>query len=175
MMRRTGRWVFLATFLLAGCGGGGKAEWKEVHSKEGGFTVTMPSAAKQDKLEQDKTPVGPITLVVHSAEGGKDTYRAEYADLPPKVPFDDIKEFVQPIATRYEGKVTKEEGIEVAGHKGWAFEMDAQKPKGHVAGRVFIVKNRLYQLLVVGPDVSGSSADVKKFFDSFKLDDPLMK
>lgn len=174
MVRRTGRMVFLAAFLLTGCGGG-KAEWKEIHSKDGRFKVTLPSAAREDKYQAEKTPVGPLTFVVHLGEAGKDTYRVEYADLPPKVPYDELKDFVQPITTRYEGKVTKEEGIEVAGHKGWAFEIDAQKPKGHVAGRVFVVENRLYQLLAVGPEVSGSSADVKKFFDSFKLDDPLMK
>lgn len=173
MLRRTGWGMFLAVFAVVGCGGGA-AEWKEINSQEGRFTVRMPGSVKEEKLQQEKTPVGPLTLIVHVSESGKDTYRVEYTDLPPKVPFE-LADFVQPIAARYDGKVTEEKEHEFAGHKGRAFEIEAQKPKGYVTGRVYVVQNRLYQLLAIGPNARASSAEVKKFFDSFKLIDPLMK
>jgi hypothetical protein len=73
------------------------------------------------------------------------------------------------MAVQYDGKIMEDKEITVAGHKGHAFELLTRTPKGYSAGRIFVANDRLYQLVVLGPDARASAPDVQKFLDSFQL------
>jgi hypothetical protein len=57
-----------------------------------------------------------------------------------------------------------------AGNKGKQVELPVNKAKaGFASSRMVVINNRLYQIVAIGEEATFDDADVKKFFDSFKL------
>src|SRR5262249_49389347 len=57
-----------------------------------------------------------------------------------------------------------------AGNEGKPVELPLNKSKvGFVSSRMVVVNNRLYQIVVIGEEATNDNADVKKFFESFKV------
>jgi hypothetical protein len=148
-----------ALFLTAGCG----KEWKEASSPEGKFTVLMPGTPK----EQSRTQAG-ITNHIFALEVKDGAYMVSYLDVPPGTPAN-YSLAIQAAAANRQGKGVKESDITIEGHEGKAYEFEMGNPKGYAVGRIVLVNNRLYQLLVMGANISSSDADVQKFLNSFKL------
>jgi hypothetical protein len=167
-MKTRGWLVGSMVLVAAGCG----VPWTEYRSADGGFTVVMPGTPKVQSHDE-KTPQGKITINAAVVERPNAAFVAAWADLPPKIPLD-LDQRLDAVAARYKGEITKKREIEVAGQPGLAFVMDTKKPAGQAVGRIFQVKDRIYQLLVVGSRVEGSS-EAERFFDTFKLINPLMK
>jgi hypothetical protein len=170
------RWVGLALLLLAGCS---EVKWQEYSSKDGRYTVEMPGSPKTqtftEQLKDDKgADLGPITLNAAVVELPRGAFLAAWADLPPKIPVD-LKKSIEALAGRYQGKIKGQpEDVEIDGFKGKSFVLDTTHPYGQAVGRVYQVQNRLYQLLVLGENVQGSS-EAERFLKSFKLVNPLLK
>jgi hypothetical protein len=158
--------------VLAGCGG---VHWQEHTSNDGGFKVLMPGAPKKESHTVE-TSNGPITFNAAVVELPPGAFVASWADLPPKVPID-LDKSIRQIAERYRGKVEgTPEALEKDGFPGKAFVLQTQEPAGHAVGRIYQVRNRLYVLLAVGTNVKEKgSAETNRFFDTFKLINPLMK
>ncbi len=173
MNRRVGGVVVLVALAAAGCGGN-TLEWKEVTSQDGGFKVLMPPGAAKLHAEEEP-PVGKITLNTYTVKQNGDGYFVGWADLPAKPPFDPA-EFLKGVAKRYDNsevKASKE--VTFRDSPGREFELETAKGR-KVLGRLYIVKNRLYELIVIGEGSQAPpSAEARKFFDSFGLIDPLMK
>jgi hypothetical protein len=97
-----------------------------------------------------------------------------WTDLPPKPPFDP-QEFLKGVAKRYEAEVKSSKEITLQDNPGREFELETEKGR-KIVGRLYIVKDRLYELIVVGEGARAPTADAaQKFFGSFQLIDPLMK
>jgi hypothetical protein len=164
--------VILAAVAVTGCGGG--LEWKEVTSTDGRFKVLMPAEPAKGSVTEEP-PVGPITLTTYTLDHKGEGFFAGWADLPPKPPFD-TEDLLKGIARRYDNaNVSNSRAITFEDDPGREFDLET--PKGRkIVGRLYVVKNRLYELLVLG---EGSNAprsnEAQKFFGSFKLIDPLMK
>ena len=58
-------------------------EWKEVVSKEGGFTILMPSAVGPAQTKEEKEPFGPVKVTTQMAAvpDTKQVYVTAFSDL----------------------------------------------------------------------------------------------
>jgi hypothetical protein len=165
--------ALLVALAAAGCGGN-ELEWKEVTSPDGGFKVLMPPGASKQNADEEP-PLGKITLTTYTVKQKGDGYFLGWADLPPKPPFDP-EDFLKGVAKRYDNAEKKSsKAITFRDNPGLEFELET--PKGRkIVGRLYVVKNRLYELIVIGDGSRPpASAEAQKFFGSFQLLDPLMK
>jgi len=153
--------VFLAV-LGAGCGNRG-LEWKEFSSPDGGYRLLMPGTPKGETRAQ-----GGVTVNAQTVELKDGAFLVSYTDLPAGTPFNSDAA-IQGMATTYQGKVLSQADYAIGGKPGKGFELEINQPKGFAVGRMAVVDNRLYQLLVIGANRRATDSEVQKFFDSFEL------
>jgi hypothetical protein len=149
---------------MASIGCGAKPQWQEVSSDEGGFTVQMPGTPRAETRTQGALTINGLGVKVKDS-----VYRASYANLPPGSGFD-YSAGIKAIAANYEGAVTSESDFTIEGCTGKSYEIEITKPmKGFASGRMVVVKDRLYQLLVMGSTIRAADPDVQTFFNSLTL------
>jgi hypothetical protein len=172
-MKRVAGVVVLVALAAAGCGGN-SLEWKEVTSQDGGFKVLMPPGAAKLAAEEEP-PVGRITLTTYTVKQNGDGYFVAWADLPPKPPFEP-DDFLKGIAKRYDNAAVKSsKAVILQDNPGREFELETEKGR-KVVGRLYVVKDRLYELIVIGDAAKPPASEpAQRFLGSFKLLDPLMK
>ena len=150
--------------------------WTEFVSEGGGFTVLMPSRPTEQVMP---VPSGTASLDMHvyvsiGQEGI--AFIVSYSDLQnaPK----DQNELIRTLdgvrngqLEKAKGKLLSETTLSLNGNQGRELKIDT--PVGISTSRIFLVKNRLYQIIVVAPldVVSSQSAvhDTSNFFGSFRL------
>jgi hypothetical protein len=184
----------MATGLAtAGC----KSGWRDFNSAEGKYSVQFPGKPEDRSATYRPATFGPTVKLQahhHLVELDKATFLVSVIDLPPGKPFDYAGTF-QEMTGRVGGTVTNQrdwtidgnngkelemritntpffpEGwVASAGNQGKAVELQINKPKGgFVSSRMVVVNDRLYQIVVIGEEATNDNADVKKFFESFKL------
>jgi hypothetical protein len=150
--------------------------WSDYTSKEGGFSVSLPAGKVMQQDLEVPTPVGKLTIHLHGIELPNDAgaFITMYSDYPAVVIaagtdklFDGAK--VGAAAGSGKGaKITSESKITFEGHPGreWIIDVPGQ---GVLKAHIFLVKNRLYQLIAGGEPTKVPQKDVQAFFDSFKL------
>jgi hypothetical protein len=151
----------------------GAGEWTDYTSTTGRFTVRFP--AKETDVQHEDNPPQPIPGVgeLKSGMAGVEfptknvEYTVVFADHAPQevaAGADAVLDAARDALAGFGGKATGETKIKLAGtnYPGRAFTADA--PQGKAQCRLFLVKNRLYQLTAIG-----KPEDAKTFFDSFKV------
>jgi hypothetical protein len=171
MARRwsVGGMVFLCVVMLAsGCK---KAEWAEFTSKEGRFKVQMPGTPRQ---KSEFAAGVDLRMFVVEQTGG--AYVVAYADLPILE-----RETAQQTQIRLDGardgcirnvngSLTNETRITLEGKfPGRDIKANLPEKKGLMRNKIFVVNQRFYQVLVIGPPEWTNSAEAKKFMESFAL------
>lgn len=160
--------VFAAPGLLAA------AEWKQV--KTGDFQAKLPGDAKQIS-KNVKTAVGDIKLKIFQVATAQGLYMAVmHSDYPAIVVknkgtakvLDDARDGA---IRNIRGKLDGETKIQLGKHPGREFRFSATRNgiKLHGVWRLYVVKDRLYQLGVITPFKQPQKKDVDQFFTSFKL------
>jgi hypothetical protein len=151
------------------------AGWTDYTSKEGGFTVSMPPGKVVDLNQQANSPAGKMTVYVHSVElpGGAGAFIVMYTDCPPAVMAAGADKIFEDAKGRIAGsgkgtKITNESKIKIEDHPGreWTIDIPGQ---GLLKDRIFLVKNRLCQLIASGSPDKMPAKDIQAFFDSFRL------
>jgi hypothetical protein len=146
--------------------------WKEFASKSGTYTILLPGNAspKEDALfTKDGLPV----FTVRARMPDQSLYQVILTQLPAKFIADNpraalLQQFSDAIIKKVGGQNIDEGNMQVANEPAVHANFKVPGPgKGYA--RVFIVKNSLYQMLVLGPENSPYGKDAGKFFDSFKL------
>jgi hypothetical protein len=167
----TAGWLVVLV-LCCGCGKAGFGEYKEFKCEGGRFKVLMPGTPKEEKLSAAGIPLK--TFRVESWDKG---CAVAYADIP-----DEILRFgstsakldaaVDGMVASVNGKLIRAYDIQLAG-KYSGREVKAQLPNnaGIIVARIYLVRQRFYELLVTGPQSWVTSADANKFLDSFVLID----
>jgi hypothetical protein len=167
--------ALVALSSISSIGGTARAdEWKEYSSPEGRFTVDLPGAPKQSK-EKRQTKFGSVDaqLVIYS--GGKDIfYGIAYLDYPESVVkahrADELLDGASDSAVKgvKGGRVEGQEKISLGGNPGRQVIIDAP---GNLTltVRMYMVKNRLYQVISSVGKGKEKEADPKRFLDSFKF------
>jgi hypothetical protein len=145
--------------------------WISVVSKEGRFTAAMP-AAPSEKKQQVKTATGQLGVVMLVAEGRDSTvFVISYADYPEA----ELKGSVHKrldhardgAVASARGTLRSEKAIDLKGHPGRDIVIE-KNGETAVRARIFLVKNRLYQVMVLGAPPAG---DVASFLASFGLNE----
>jgi hypothetical protein len=168
------RWLIVLSFLCFSLGlacADEPSEWKEFASKEGRFKVLMPTTPKPDDLET-QSDFGKGVLHMNSVVINKVFYAANFTDFPAEVKKVPLKQLYDSsrdgAVANLKGKLAKEADIKLGSYTGREIQIDIADAKLFRA-RVYLVDNRLYQIVVMGPKDAAISKEADKFLDSFKL------
>ena len=145
--------------------GGPPADWNTFSSKSGGFTVLMPGAPKEYKVGDS---------IRFRVIMGNTSYGIIYDDHPDlkDVNVADAKKSlesgVEATVKSTKGKLLSSKDVKLGEHFGLEFQIELAKG-GIMRARVYLVKGRAYQLVVMAPPDVATSKVATDFLDSFKL------
>ena len=150
------------------------ADWKNVKSEEGDFSIRFPGEPKPSKQEV-ATAAGKVTVYMLSldTDKGKTAYMVTYNEMPlPKDGEAALDAARDGTLTPLKAKVISEKKLSLAGNPGREFvcTCKVQKREATMHNRIYLAAGRMYQLRVVAlADSPVKDEDIKKFFESFAL------
>lgn len=145
-------------------------------SKAGKFSVESPVFLKQTTQVQP-TAVGNIDIHIFTGEKADGTaYMVMYNDYPAEMisgmdPKETLNGARDGALGRTKGQLVNEKDLTLDGYPGKDLLVKVTKgsAEGLLKQRMFLVKNRLYQVMTVGPKQSFDTKEVDTFLNSFKL------
>ena len=169
--------VLLLTAVPALAQDRGNSRLRDYTTSDGRFKVRMPRGADTDTKDLATGPGGiqsvPVTTV-RATGPDKGVYAVAYADYPESfraVPAKTLLDGVRDGLKGTDGKVALDEETTLrAGTEtvtGRAFRIEAGS--NVVRARVFLVENRLYQVMVTGKKSAVDGATADEFLKSFEL------
>ena len=175
MKIRTISLLTIAVVVLAACGGAA-TDWKDFSSAKGNFTITMPSVPKESSQSVD-TAAGKVDLTMFTSQVGTSAYLVSFSDYPEEVmntadPLKVLDGAMNGSVTNFGGTVLTSKDITIDNNPGKEFTADGKVSApgdGSLSGRIYLVKNRLYQVIVVGLKDKTVVSDIDKYLQSFKL------
>lgn len=149
-------------------------DWREVSSPEGGFAVLFPGKPRSEAraIVIDGAEVSMRMFSVH-ADGL--AFGAGYADFPPGAsPEARARRMAatrDALVANVDGRITAQAEVTLDGHRGVDFRARGRVRDADyfVAGQVYAVGDRLYQLAVVAREDAAARADAELFLGSFRL------
>jgi hypothetical protein len=164
--------LLLLAFVLAGC----SPAPKEFKSEAGGFSVMSPVTLMESHQEIE-TEAGKLDLHLFSGQLDDVGYFVSYTDYEPEIvrkadPEKMLDGSRDGAVSNVNGKLVSETRITLAGHPGRELVIDAkpkETPPGTIKERIFMVQNRLYQVVVVAPRRKDIASEADAFLQSFKL------
>ncbi|MDD5291787.1 MAG: hypothetical protein PHY46_01200 [Candidatus Omnitrophica bacterium] len=164
--------LWAVVILISGCNIMG---WKQYASVEGGFSVQLPGEPEGQKIILD-TQVGRTYLNMYTLNRKDDNfiYAVGYVDYPDELfnlkSVDQILNDGRDGAARnVQGVLTKESNISIEGYPGREFTIEVGNGEAVVKGKLFLVGQRVYQLMVTTDKKWSDSYNIKRFLDSFQL------
>lgn len=145
-------------------------------SLEGKFGISLPEVVSAYQPLSLKLPAGTATgqgFVWRMAEG---EFTILYLDMPPppnspndpNLLLDGVRETALTQVAAAKGKIIKENSITLSSYPGREFKVEL--PSGLMTFRVYLVGNRLYQLMLAhAPGQQAQEAVALKALDSFRL------
>jgi hypothetical protein len=196
----TCKWTIVAGILtLSGCGGGAEAppaepaganpvaakpgtaapvpkqqsDWKPYNSAEGGFSVLLPGTP-----EVTSQPGKLFTVHIVSCEHQGVTFTVTYFNPPPRAVAPDVVDAtmkrdrdmsIQDI----QGSLKSEEKVAIRKDgKDWpGLSSVIENSSDLYTSRLYAVAGRMYSLQVKHAKSQDTTADITRFFDSFKFSD----
>jgi hypothetical protein len=166
----------LVTMVGAGVARAQDGGWKEHRSDDCRCSAQFPGTP-QAKTQKMQSSIGNLDSKILMLEvPGSAFYALAYVDYPKNLvattKSDELLDGARDGAvSKVKGTLKTESKITQAGFPGRELRIEAPGDIVLVA-RIYMVKERLYQQLVVAPRPRAESADTKKFLDSFKFDKP---
>jgi len=152
-----------------------KSEWKKFTSKKGRFTVLIPGTPEQKALPAE-SDFGKGVLHMNQAEAGGTMYGANYSDFPAKIKKMPIKQLLDSsrdgAIANLKGKLAGEKDIKLGKYFGREVQIEVSGGKRLFWARVFLVEQRLYQVVIFGTKKAATSKQADRFLGSFKLIPP---
>jgi hypothetical protein len=153
--------------------------WKKWAPAEGGFAVLLPGKPREEKASQD-TPKGKTETHMYILEDGRHLYTVAYADLPGVIPRGpDIDKALEGgregmLRSFPQAKLRQEKKIELAGYpgRGYDLELIADGKRFLLRMRMYLVNQRLFQVLAQVPEEESGLRDLEIYFGSFELVSP---
>ena len=162
--------LLVLTWLSAACSPGG---WREVRSLEGGFSVEMPGKP-EIQTQARATIFGVIRPVVYLVDHPEAQYLLNYADYPPGLVGESTPDVILDgavlgLVSDTGGSLQAVEAIELQGYPGREVHVTAPDGRSEIRARIYLVGERLYQLLVLASVEVDVAADTARYFDSLSL------
>lgn len=169
------RFILCSTLLMAACNGN-QAQLEEFSSPTGAFTIATPVPLEATQ-ESVQTPVGPIEIHTFQAETEDSAYVVAYSDYPAAIVTESDPEMLlnssrDGAISNVGGTLVSEEAIEIDGNPGRSLVISTGEGTAEPAvinSRIYLVDNRLYQILVVTPEGAEQPAVTDGFLESFDL------
>jgi hypothetical protein len=148
----------------------------ETRSEAGNFSVVSPFVL-QEQMESVDTAIGRIDMHLFVSGKGNTAYMAAYSDYPesyvqerdPDAILDGGRDGA---VKNLSGRLVSETKITLDNSPGREIRIDTSEKHGSTAAvkaRIFLIKNRLYQILVAAPDEELDKPAVNEFLKSFRL------
>jgi hypothetical protein len=151
-----------------------QADWKEFASKDGRFKVLMRGTPKQNNLDTE-SDFGKGVLHMNVVQAGRTMYAANYCDFPAEIKKAPLKQVYDSsrdgAVANLDGKLASEKDVKLGEHPGREIKIDVAGGKQLFRARVYLIDQRLYQVVVFGTKDTATSKEADKFLDSFKLAD----
>ena len=155
-----------------------QSEWQTVVGRDLRFRLEMPAPVKQSKAGEVEKGQASERIAWHSSHDG-DMFDFDYVDYQPGWFTDqDAKVMARELGRGEAEKAfpkpkfnyLRDEPVTLQGWEGYALDIEA--PSGEVIMmRTYIVKDRLYRLLVTAKPNDDAKANAKRFLESLKLAD----
>jgi hypothetical protein len=167
----------LLTPALQVLGAAGPPAWQDGTSKEGGYAVQFPATPKQERVNFPTSDGQAKMVRQYAIVPNKANYAVAHVDFPAAyvkrlTPRGVIKETLKDMAGPPGAKVSGEKESMLGKHPGVEFTVQFKVQDVDLlgSGRIYMVGDRAYMLLVMGRKDGGPSAeDLGKFFQSFRL------
>lgn len=176
MKYRLSQWLLIGALMLAACNGEQPAV-EAFASEAGQFTIAAP-APFEETQQSVETPVGPVEIHTFTAEAEDTAYVVAYSDYPPEIvnqtdPQVLLDSSRDGAVNNLGGTLISEEVIDLEGNPGRSLVISAtanQDQTATINSRIYLVDNRLYQVLVVAPEGTSTPEASETFLDSFDLE-----
>lgn len=176
MNYRLSQWLLVGALMLTACNSDNPPAPETFASETGEFSIAAP-AAFEETQQSVETPVGPVDIYTFTAETDDTAYVVAYSDYPteiieqtdPQVLLDSSRDGA---VTNLGGTLVSEEVIDLEGNPGRSLVINATANEDQAAtinSRIYLVDNRLYQVLVVAPEGESTPEASETFLDSFDL------
>ncbi len=155
----------------------GEPKFQEFNSKDGGFKVLMPGKPVE-RIQEQKSAAGILKFTMYIVDLGQmASYIAAFNDFPDKV----IEAL--PVAKHLDncrdgniksfGKLISEKKITFGRqkHSGREILLEKADKTAQYRARIYLVGNRLYQIVLVGPREVVQADTATKYLESFQLTD----
>ncbi len=148
-------------------------EWKEYYLENGDFSVEFPSDPEK-KIQQIPSQYGILDMNMLTYTDGNSNFTASYTDYPlssiVSVNIDSFLNGARDGALKNtNGKLISEKVIQYKNHPGREIKFSLLDGKAMIRAKYYLVRNRLYQILVVAPPADLYNKNLQTFYDSFKL------
>lgn len=166
--------LMLIACIAAACA---PSEWREMEISEGGFKVLMRGEAHYVRHDLE-TPAGKMTAHLYSSDRPESYFAVGYSDYPlalivgskPDALFTSVRDtWVRRIKGRL---VATDDTLKLADrYPGMEFTAEGRDAQGEtfVQSRLFLVDQRLYQLVAMGRKNEVSQGVINRFLNSFRL------
>jgi hypothetical protein len=168
--------LLLAALLLAGCGSSSK--WKEFRSKVGNFSVKAPVALEEQPQSSDLS-IGKASAHTYLAESDGILYAVAYTEFRQEIidagdPEEMLSNARDTMITSLSGELVLETRKSLGNFPGRELVVDTIMPDykyGVMKARIYLVNNRLYQVMALVDKMNADTSAITRFLDSFKLID----
>lgn len=149
---------------------------QEFKSEAGGFSVVTPLTLKESVQSVD-TELGKLDIHIFTAERGDTAFVVGYSDYPQEIiqlsdPDQMLDGGRDGAAANVNGKVIAEDKITLNNYLGRDLVINGIAENGQemtIQAYMFLVENRLYQVMVVAPKGELNSSEAGNFLRSFRL------
>ena len=147
--------------------------WVKIAPPASGFSVLMPGEAKEEVQPGDD-----FTLHLYSVSAASGFYMAAYGDYAPRIHLDPAGELVANRDNFLKGlnaRLIASKNISLDGHAG--IEFTGESDMAVFSSRVYLIGNRVYQIMTAIDSGKDDSANVNRFLSSFAFvkSDPVHK
>jgi hypothetical protein len=175
MKRVIGSFLLVSALAITACDSNQMA-MEQFSSEVGQFTVSTP-ASFEETQQSIETPVGNIDIYTFTAETDESAYVVAFSDYPPQMVAQSEPEMLlnssrDGAVNNLGGTLVSEEVIDLEGYPGRSLVIKADDETNKptiISSRIYLVDNRLYQVLVVSPEGQEIQESSKTFLESFDL------
>lgn len=162
--------LIIVIIFITGCV---EKEWEEFRDEDGKFSVMLPGNPEKTTT-QINTEIGVIDLNMFMYEDYNAVYMVAYSDFPlGHIESKGVQQLLDDArdgAVRdINGELINEKITEINGYPGRSLLIKAEEEELMARDNLYIVENRMYQIVIVYPLDKNVDFEMDKFISSFKI------